>query len=151
MLTRRYVGFALDQINYALALVSVERVIHAVAVTPLPDAPEVILGVINIQGRIVPVADIRSRFGLVARGIECRDRMVIARSSERTVALIVDAVIGVLEYSEADIVSADSVLPEMEFVEGIARTADGVVLIHDLDRLLSLGEQRSLRRALGDD
>lgn len=59
----------LDDIRYAVALTSVERVVRAVEITPLPNAPDIVLGVINVQGRVVPVVDIRKRFRLPARAI----------------------------------------------------------------------------------
>lgn len=151
MAASRYVGFALDDMHYALALASVERVIHAVAVTPLPDAPDVIIGVINVRGKVVPVADIRSRFGLASRDIACSDHIVVAQSARRTLALVADTVVGVLEYADSDIVPTQALIPGMAYIEGIVRTRDGFVLIHDLDRLLSLDEQISLRQALDDD
>ena len=63
-------------------------------------------------------------------------------------ALTADAVAGVLEYPGQDIVAAEGVLPGVEHVEGIAKLKDGLILIHDLDRFLSLEEEQSLDRAL---
>ena len=56
------VVFALDEPRYALPLSAVERVVRAVEITPLPKAPEIVLGVINMQGQVVPAVDIRKRF-----------------------------------------------------------------------------------------
>jgi purine-binding chemotaxis protein CheW len=81
------VVFTLDERRYALYLPAVERVVPAVEVTPLPNAPEVVLGVINVQGRIIPVINVRKRFGLRERDIEPNDRFILARTSRHVVAL----------------------------------------------------------------
>ena len=75
------VVFSLDDQQYALLLPVVERVINAVAVTPLPEAPDIVLGVINIYGEIIPVMNIRKRFGLPEREIDIKDQLIISRSS----------------------------------------------------------------------
>jgi purine-binding chemotaxis protein CheW len=146
----RIVCFVLDDVRYALPLESVERVVRAVAITPLPHAPEIILGVINVQGRIVPVADMRRRFGLPAREIALTDHMVIAHTCKRALALVVDAVQGVLQCSERDVVAMEAVVARLEYVEGIVRMADGLILIHDLDRFLALEEERTLQQAMAN-
>ena len=142
------VVFALDDRRYALRLSTVDRVIHRVDLTPLPRAPDVVLGVINVQGKIIPVIDMRRRFRLPQREAALTDRLIVAHTARRPVALAADAVAGVLEYPGPDIVAAQGVLPGVEQVEGIAKLKDGLILIHDLDRFLSLEEEQSLDRAL---
>lgn len=140
--------FALDDRAYALRLAAVERVARMVAVTPLPKAPEIVMGVVNVRGRIVPVFDIRRRFRLPAREISVSDQLVIARTARRPAALAADAVSGVREYPDEAVVEAERVLPGLEYVEGVVKLADGLILIHDLDKFLSLDEGESLDRAL---
>jgi purine-binding chemotaxis protein CheW len=142
------VGLALDDFRYALPLASVERVVRAVEITPLPEAPEVILGVINVQGRVVPVVDIRKRFGLPARALALGDHMVIASTPARPLALVADVVHGVMACSSHEIISAVDIIPGLEYVEGIAKTDEGFILIHDLDKFLALDEEVSLQRAM---
>lgn len=142
------VVFALDDQRYALRLSVVDRVVPMVHVTPLPKAPDIVIGVVNVQGRVIPVIDMRRRFHLPEREAALTDRLVIAHTARRPVALAADAVAGVLEYPGHDIVAAEGVLPGVEHVEGIAKLKDGLILIHDLERFLSLEEEQSLDRAL---
>ncbi|MBX9811298.1 MAG: chemotaxis protein CheW [Burkholderiales bacterium] len=144
----RLVGFALDDIRYALPLAGVERAVRAVEITPLPDAPDVILGVINVQGRVVPVADIRRRFRRPTRDIALSDQIVIAHTTNRPLALVADAVFGIVEYSEREVVASERILPDLEYVEGIAKIEGGLILIHNLDKFLALDEENSLERAM---
>ena len=141
--------FTLDDWRYALELSIVERVYRAVAVTPLPDAPDIVLGVVNVRGNVLPVVDIRRRFRLPEKSLTPDDRLIIAHSTGRLVALVVDDVTGVVECAAKDITSASAIVPGMEYVEGVARLKDGMILIHDLARFLSLEEKAVLEQALG--
>ena len=143
-----YVVICLDELRVALRLSVVERVIRAVYVSPLPEAPEIVAGVINVQGRVMPVIDMRQRFRLENRRMVLTDRIVIAHTDRRSVALVADAVRGVFEYSEPDIIDADDILPGLEYVDGVAKLEEGLILIHDLNRFLSLDEESAFERAM---
>lgn len=140
--------FSLADCRCAMELAAVERVYRAVAVTPLPDAPEIVLGVVNIKGVVLPVVDIRRRFRLPEKVLMPDDRLIVAHSSDRLVALVVDGVIDVIECHDKDITSASAIVPGMEYVEGVARFKDGMILIHDLSRFLSMEEKKVLGQAL---
>ena len=140
--------FALDEQRFALALSSVERIVRVVDVTPLPSAPPIVLGIINVKGEVVPVYDLRRRFHLPEREIDLADQLMIARTSRQTVALLVDSVSGVLEIAEEEITPAEKILPEIEYVRGVVKLQDGLVLIHDLEQFLSDEEERILDEAL---
>lgn len=142
------VVFALDEQRYALHLAAVERVVQVVEITPLPKAPEIVLGVVNLQGRVIPAVNIRKRFGLPVREVNLSDQLIIANTSRRTVALVADSVSGVVERSSNEVIGARRILPGMEYVEGVAKLADGMVFIHDLDRFLSLEEENKLGDAV---
>ncbi|TAK42465.1 MAG: purine-binding chemotaxis protein CheW [Betaproteobacteria bacterium] len=134
--------------RYGLPLASVERVVRSVEITPLPKAPEIVLGVINVRGRVIAVVDVRKRFRLPQRETALSDSLVIARTPARAVALLADAVTGVVECAENEAVPAPAIVPGMEYVEGVAKLGDGMVLIHDLARFLSLDEERRLDEAI---
>jgi purine-binding chemotaxis protein CheW len=142
------VVFALEDQRYALHLSAVKRIVRAVEMTPLPKAPEIVIGVINIQGRIIPVFNIRRRFHLPEREIELSDQLIIANTARRTVALVVDTVDGVIERLSEEVTPADQVLPRIEYVEGIVKLENGLVLIHDLDKFLSIDEEAKLDEAV---
>ena len=144
------VVFSLDDQRYGLPLWSVERAVRAVEITPLPKAPEIVLGVINVQGQLVPVVNLRRRFRLPERDILLSDQIIVAQTTNRLVALVVDSVLGVLTYSRREVVDADRIAPDVDYVEGIVKADDGMVLIHDLDKFLSLDEVEALARALED-
>jgi purine-binding chemotaxis protein CheW len=148
VLAHQLLVFSLDEQRFGLHLAAVEQVVRVVEITPLPDAPEIVQGVINLRGRIIPVLDVRQRFRLPARAIALRDRLIIARTARRQVALRADAVDGVVESPTRALTPAAEILPGLAYVEGVVRLEDGALLIHDLDTFLSLEEDRGLDAAL---
>lgn len=136
--------------RFGLPLDSVERAVRIVEVTPLPRAPAVVAGVINVGGSVLPVIDVRRRFRLPQRASLLSDQLLVVDTPVRRLALWVDAVHGIVDYREQDFTAADSVVPGMEYLRGIARLADGLVLIQDLEQLLTLAEEQALVEAIDD-
>ena len=145
---QQLVVWTLDQQRYALPFSVVERVVRAVEVTPLPDAPAIVRGIINVQGQVVPVVDVRARFDLPARTTALTDQIVLAQTARRQVAFFVDAVDGLVDYAARAVVDAASIAPGKGGIAGVLKFSDGMILIHDLDRFLSLDEEQSLDEAL---
>jgi len=140
--------FTLDERRYALRLAAVDRVVRAVAISPLPQAPEIVLGIVNVQGRIIPIFNVRRRFQLPEREIALTDRLIIAHTARRSVGLMVDAVADVMEYPEQSIAEAKSILPGLEYIKGVVKLEDGMIYIHDLEMFLSMEEETSLIQAM---
>ncbi|MCJ7626351.1 MAG: chemotaxis protein CheW, partial [Anaerolineaceae bacterium] len=144
--SKQLLVFTLDEQSYALYLSVVERVVRAVEITRLPKAPEFILGVIDVQGQIIPVIDVCQRLQLPARELDVDDQFIIAHTSRRRVALVVDSVVDVGQIEDRELVNAEQVLPSEEYVHGreyihgIAKLENGLVLICDLDQFLSIEE-----------
>jgi purine-binding chemotaxis protein CheW len=140
--------FDIEGQRYALPLHDVERVLPMVAVSPLPKAPAVALGVINLHGKIIPVLDVRRRFGLPSRDYGLTAHLLVARTVRRSLALPVDAVLGVRHVATETVTPPDGVLPGIGHVAGIAALADGLLFIHDLETFLSLDDEQRLTDAL---
>jgi purine-binding chemotaxis protein CheW len=142
------VVFTLQDQLYALRVSVVERIFRVAEVTALPKAPAIVLGVINVQGRVTPVVGLRRRFGLAERDIELADRLIIARTARRVVALLVDSVEDIVDYMQSNVIDGERILQNAQYVEGVLKTSDGLIMIHDLDTLLSPLEDEQLARAL---
>jgi purine-binding chemotaxis protein CheW len=143
-----FVIFTLDDQKFALPLSSVEKIARAAAIRPLPNAGGVILGVVNVQGKVIPVLDLKKRFGIPTRPVTVSDHLIIARSSTRVLALLVDSVQDILETDSGAITDQADILDRMDFVKGVLRMDEGMVLINDLERLLSGEEAGELDKAL---
>lgn len=148
MIMDQIVTFSLDHRLYALPLNSVVRVIHALYISSLPKAPAIICGIINIKGQIIPVVDVRKRFGFPSREIDRDDQLIIANTGKRTIALIVDEVNEILEVDAKQQVSTMEGMPFAGYIGGIAKIQDEMVLIYDLEQFLNLDEEKVLKMAL---
>jgi purine-binding chemotaxis protein CheW len=152
----RLLKFEVDGNGCVLYASIVERVISAAAVTPLPEAPNVVMGVIDWQGSVVPVINMRRRFHFKEHQMIQRDMFIIARIATKepisgghgVFALAVDIVHGVVETPALDITAADDFGGEIEHIEGVARLPGGLLLIHDLNLFLSVEVTRKLDNAL---
>lgn len=142
------VVFDIEGQRYALPLHDVERVLQMVAVSPLPKAPAVALGVINLHGKIIPVVDVRRRFGLAPRDYGLAAHLLVARTIRRSLALPVDGVLGVRNVATDTVTPPDGVLPGIGHVAGIVALADGLLFIHNLETFLSLDDERRLTDAM---
>lgn len=145
---RRLVAFRLEGQRYALHLSVVERVLRMVAVSPLPKAPAIVLGVVNLHGQVIPVLDLQRRFGLPSHNYGLSSTLLVARTNRRTLALPVNEVLGVQEVAAEIVTLPATVCPGIGLVVGIAALPDGVLFIHDLDTFLSLDEEQRLTEAL---
>ena len=144
----QFVIFTLDEQSYALPMQAVVKVIQAVEVRYLPKAPKIITGIVNIKGQILPVADIRKRFGLAVHEIDPDDQIIIADTGIRKIAITVDNVKGVRNLTPDQLNAGKDKLPFADHLSGVAKVDDGLVLIYDLNNFFSLDEQRILDDAM---
>lgn len=140
--------FELEGTRYGVPLSDVQEFVRMPALTPLPNAPLVIAGVMNLRGQAIPVVDLRSRFGLKIKQAELSDYLLIVRAASRVVGLWVDGAVGPWEVPAEWITSADSLLESTGYIAGVALLPDGLVLIHDLATLLADAERYSLDIAM---
>lgn len=139
--------FRLDDQRYALFLNAVERVVRAVAVTPVPEAPAFLLGLMNMAGQLLSIVSLRACLGLPDRPIRPEDQFVLARKSRLTIALVVDEVQGLSALDVSRTVAPADVLPEGEWrVQSLVKIAGDIILIYDLDKLISHKDQERILR-----
>lgn len=144
----KIVIFTLGEPRCALPLARVERVIRAVEISPLPKAPDIILGVINAAGTLIPVIDVRRRFRFPERALSVNDRYIIAKTANRSVALVVDGVDEISEITAEEMVQAEQCQPFAEHLKGVAKIKGNLIMIYDLDQFLSLDEEQALDSAI---
>ena len=145
----KIVVFELCGERYGIRAEEVREVLRSVAITRLPGAPAVVEGVIDLRGVIVPVIAVRDRVGLPPKAVEVSDHLIVGVVGERVVALRVDEAKSLSELDMDSFEAAERLAPDAEFVLGLARLTDGLVVIHDLARFLSRVEAEALSEALG--
>jgi purine-binding chemotaxis protein CheW len=144
------VTFRLGDDRFAGDVASVERVLRYAKPTPLPNLPAWIEGVLDYQDRVVAVVDLRARFGLERRAPRPESRIIIFSSGDEWIGAIVDAVL------EVTAVPAEQVAPppkvfrglKAEYLRGLLRTEDGLIIFLDVPHLLSSGERLALKHAV---
>ena len=143
----RLLLFVIDDVQYAVRSEAVAEIIRAVAVTPLPNAPPVIEGIIDVRGRIAPVFDLRLRFGRPSRPVAASDHFILVRATTRLAALHVDRVLDLIDIDDSSVDPIGSQVSSAH-VAGVALLPDGMALIHDVDTFLSAAEAETLDSAL---
>lgn len=141
----QFLTFVLGGEEYGVTILQVQGIQGWDRVTPIPNTPDYILGVINLRGAIVPIVDLRRRFGMPAAEFGPTTVVIVVRvvteRNERTLGLVVDAV------SEVCNVNADAKKPapdfgssiKTDFVKGLATVENRMVILLDIDRLVSEG------------
>ena len=142
------VVFTLDEQSYALPLNMIIRIIHSVEIRKLPKAPEIVAGIINVNGEIIAVIDVRKRFGMKSREIEADDQLIIADTGKRKVALWVDSVNGVENIDSHQRVNTSEDLSYAKYINGVVKVDEHLILIYDLEQFLNLEEESRLEMAL---
>ncbi|MGH7659422.1 MAG: chemotaxis protein CheW [Vulcanimicrobiaceae bacterium] len=147
VLSEGIVEFALDDMRCGIDLDATQEVLRAVAVRPVEGQPPFIAGVIDLRGTIVPVIDLRVRFGRTSRALDADDHFVIAKAHRRPIALWVDKVLGIIPASSAGIRSIEGLIVGTRSLRGVTRTTGGIVLVHDVAGFISEAELDALEHA----
>lgn len=149
--SEQLVIFSLDEQRYGIPLATVERVVRIVEITHLPKAPDFIRGVINVQGEIMPVLDLRCRFGLPGRDSQLSDQLIILRCANRNFALIAESPCEVRECTTQMRTATEDLNPEFHFLTGVAKLPDGLILLSNPEVLLSSDEKKTIDELLGSE
>jgi purine-binding chemotaxis protein CheW len=140
--------FTLSDLRCALKLSDTERIVRAVKISPVPKAPEIVMGLINVQGRVIPVLNIRKLLRLPEIEMTLNDQIIIARTPSRPTAILVDNVQGVVEFSEQEIIVPEELYPGIDYLKGVTKLTDGIIYIYNLDTFLSSDENAELEDLL---
>ncbi|MGI8546857.1 MAG: chemotaxis protein CheW [Gemmatimonadaceae bacterium] len=143
--------FELAGVRGGLPVASVREIVRAVQISPLPGAPSVIEGVINVRGSVIPVVSLRARLGLPPSTLDASEHMIVMSALQRDVALRVDRALTLAPVADEDISSPDALTGAAWNVAGVARLADGLLVIHDPNAFLSQAEDVALASALRSD
>lgn len=139
--------FDLAQEHYAVNIAAVESIIKVQPVTKLPRAPQFVEGVINLRGKVLPVIDLRKRFGLQAEAATKDSRIVVVQMNHLEVGMVVDGVSEVLSVPPDHVEPPSPIVTttDSEFIRGIAKVSERLVILLDLGKVLSASEQASLQ------
>jgi purine-binding chemotaxis protein CheW len=145
-----YLVFVLENVRCAVRSEAVRRVLPAARIDRLPRLPGVVEGVVDVAGEVVPVVDLRGRFGLAPKPVAYTDHFIVTTSRRRSVVLRVDRALDVVRIDPAEVEAAESVVSAAGLLAGVARTPDGLLMIGDVEALLEQAEADEIAAALGD-
>lgn len=133
----KFLTFLLGGDSYGLDIRHVTEIIGMHAITRVPDVPSYVRGIINLRGKVIPVMDVRARFGMADREYDARTCIIVIHVSETEIGLVVDTVSEVLDIPEADIEPPPSIgRVSGGFMRGVGKVGEHVKLLLDANKLL---------------
>jgi len=149
------VGFGVANEKFGVDILMVQEILRSAEVTSVPNSPEFVEGVLNLRGNIVPVIDLRKRLNLYDEETSQKKSWVlILNIDNRVVGFIVDHVTEVLKIEEDSIETAPDIIVaglESQYIQGVCKIDDGLIIILDFDLVLFNEEQKVLGEMSGDE
>ncbi|MQY76690.1 MAG: chemotaxis protein CheW [Spirochaeta sp.] len=135
----QYVCFYIDKGRYGIILDEVVRIIRYEGITEVPKASPFVEGVINLRGEVIPVINVREKFGLPREVISKKNRIIVISHKEKNYGLLVDNVRGIHEVAEEMLTDkADSIFSvNHEYITGIANLKEGLLVLVDIGKIIS--------------
>jgi len=138
----KFLTFFLDQEEYGIEILSVREIIGLLPVTPVPQTPYYVQGVVNLRGQVIPVVDLRLKFDMA--GIDATEEtcIIVVQTGGAQLGIIVDKVSEVLDIPNGDIVDAPTLGSEIntDYILGIGKTEGRVSLLLDIARIFPAAE-----------
>jgi len=140
------VSFVVENEEFGVDILKVQEIIRTVDITRVPKSPEFVEGVINLRGRIVPVIDLRRRFGVNRKERDNDTRIIVVELTDRVVGFLVDKVKEVIRVEKSIIEPPPELTTNISanYITGVAKLQDRLLILLDLDRVLSSDEQEHL-------
>ncbi|MCF8027451.1 MAG: chemotaxis protein CheW [Desulfobacteraceae bacterium] len=154
-LSGKYLTFHLGDEGYGLEILKVQEIIGMLEITKIPQTPNYVKGVINLRGKVIPVIDLRLKFGMPEQELTRKTCIIVVQVQKNDTALIigivVDEVSEVLNISGGQIEAAPSLGMQVNthFILGMAKTESAVKILLDIDKVLSAEEMNALSHASG--
>ncbi len=149
----KYLTFTLANEEYGIGILKIKEIIGMMSITTMPQTPEFVKGVINLRGKVIPVIDLRLRFGMDAIGYTDRTCIVVVEiggtAGTVQIGIVVDSVSEVLNIKGEDIEDTPTFGTRLntDYILGMAKMEGGVKILLDIDQVLSEGEIGLLEKA----
>lgn len=133
----QFLTFTVEREEYGIDIMTVKEIKGWAEVTRIPNSPEFMRGVMNLRGLIIPIFDLRARFGMGATEAHAKNAVIILSAGERIIGILVDTVSDILDSTSDDIKPSPSVENNTkdEFIEGIISVGERMVILLDVKRL----------------
>jgi len=140
------VTFSIGEEEFGVDILQVQEIIRTMEITNVPRAPEFVEGVINLRGKVIPIVDMRSRFGLESKEHDKYTRIIVIENDMIIVGFVVDSVSEVLRLPAAQVQPPPPVVAGMDsdYIDGVGKLEDRLLILLDLDSLLDNEEKEAL-------
>jgi purine-binding chemotaxis protein CheW len=148
--SKTLVGFSVGEVQYAVPIARVKEIANPISVVPLAHAPRAIVGVADYRGEVVPVVDLRVRFGLAPAELTRRMKWIVVLVSSRLVALVVDSVTEVFGTAETELRRPPQIAgDDIRGIEGVTTHDGRLVFVLGTERLRDVTEPAASAGGLG--
>ena len=133
------VTFSIGEEEFGVDILKVQEIIRTMEITKVPRAQDFVEGVINLRGKVIPIIDLRRRFGLHSKEYDKHTRIIVIEISNMIVGFVVDSVSEVLRIPSSTVEPPPPVVAGMdsEYIRGVGKLQDRLLILLDLDKLLS--------------
>ncbi|PTN37323.1 chemotaxis protein CheW [Desulfonatronum sp. SC1] len=140
------VTFNIGNEEFGVEILKVQEIIRMLGITRVPKAPDFVEGVINLRGKVIPIIDLRKRFGMPGQEHDKHTRIIVIEINAVIIGFVVDSVSEVLRIPVNTVEPPPPIISgiESEYIRGVGKLADRLLILLDLDNLLSKGEQGML-------
>ena len=143
---RQFISFSVGDEEYGLELLRVREVIRVREITWLPKAPSFVKGIINLRGDVIPIIDLRDKFGLEPQAHTAATRVIVVEVEGRLMGMVVDSASQVVRIPTDQIDAPPPVLGGLsqEFITGVGKLEDKLVILLNADAILTTDEKMAL-------
>lgn len=140
------VTFSIGEEEFGVDILKVHEIIRTMEITKVPRAQDFVEGVINLRGKVIPIIDLRRRFGFVSKKHDKHTRIIVIEINNMIVGFVVDSVSEVLRIPAATVEPPPPVVAgvESEYISGVGKLQDRLLILLDLDKLLSGEDMEAL-------
>ncbi len=143
------VGFKLGEEEFVLDILKVQEIIKLVDITPVPNSPDFVEGVINLRGKVIPIVSLRKRFGFQDKEKDSQTRIIVVEIEKKLVGFIVDYVTEVLRIPSSTIEPPPPLVSKIgsEYLKGVGKLDERLLIVLDVDKILSTEEKNAIQKS----
>ncbi|OGR37744.1 MAG: chemotaxis protein CheW [Desulfovibrionales bacterium GWA2_65_9] len=140
------VTFKIADEEFGLDILKVQEIIRTMEITKVPRSPEFVEGVINLRGKVIPIIDLRKRFGLESKSHDRQTRIIVIELHAMIVGFVVDSVSEVLRIPANTVEAPPAIVSgiDSEYINGVGKLVDRLLILLDLNKLLTAEERMSM-------
>ena len=144
------VSFAVGKEDYGINIETVKEVIKIKSITQLPKTPSFVRGVINLRGDVIPIIDLREKFGLEQEDYTEMTRIIVVDIDDKSIGMVVDSVSNVINIAQSDIEPPPPLVSGLseEYLKGVGKIGEELIILINIDKILTTDEKIDLSSSL---